>query len=87
MDRGLSGSLNRREVYYMEFKLTVLQRVLDEVLSHRQAAALFDIRNFNIIGVWQRAYDSDGMAGLVPYRAVRHETMTWCGLAKSCSMS
>ena len=29
-----------------------------------------------IIGLWQRAYDSDEMAGLIPYRVVRHETMT-----------
>ena len=74
---GIAGILvKRREVYGMEFKLVVLQRVRDEGLSLRQAAALFDIRNFNIIGLWQRAYESDGMAGLVPYRAVRHETMT-----------
>jgi len=74
---GIAGiRVKRREVYDIEFKLAVLKRVLDEGLSLRQAAALFDIRNFNIIGLWQRAYDSEGIAGLVPYRIVRHETMT-----------
>lgn len=47
-------------------KRAVLQRVCDEALSFRQAAALFDIRNLNIISLWQRDYDSDGMACLVP---------------------
>lgn len=74
---GIGGiRVKRREVYEIEFKLAVLQRVRDEGLSLRQAGALFDIRNLNIIGLWQRAYDSEGIAGLVPYRVVRHETMT-----------
>ena len=73
---GIAGiRVKHREVYDVEFKRAVLQRVRDEALSFRQAGALFDIRNFNIIGLWQRAYESDGMAGLVPYRAVRHEIM------------
>ena len=74
---GIAGiRVKHREVYDVEFKRAVLQRVRDEALSFRQAGALFDIRNFNIIGLWQRAYESDGMAGLVPYRVVRHEIMT-----------
>ncbi len=40
----------RRELYSREFRLKVLQRMRDEDLSYRQAAALFDIRSFNIIG-------------------------------------
>ena len=68
--------MKRREVYDVKFKLVVLQRVRHEALSFRQAAALFDIRNFNIIGLWQRAYESDGMAGLLPYRVVRHGSIT-----------
>ena len=59
----------RRELYSAEFKLEVLQRSHDEGLSNRQAAALFDIRNFNIIPAWERAYEADGMAGLEPHRA------------------
>ena len=74
---GIAGiRVKRRELYGVEFKLAVLQRVRDEGLSFRQAVALFDIRNFNIIGLWQRAYESDAIAGLVPYQVARHETMT-----------
>ena len=65
----------RREVYGIEFKLAVLQRIHDEGLSYRQAAAVFDIRHFNIIGAWERAYDRDGVDGLIPYGATRHKTM------------
>ncbi len=32
----------------------------DDELSYRQVAALFDIRNFNIIGNWEHAYDEGG---------------------------
>lgn len=58
----------RRELYGIEFRLQVLQRVRDEGLSYRQAAALFNIRSFNIIGRWERAYERDGMSGLEPKR-------------------
>jgi transposase len=54
----------RRELYDIEFKLALLQRARDENLSNGQAAALFDIRNFNTIAAWERAYGADGMAGL-----------------------
>ena len=74
---GIAGiSVKRREAYGVEFKFAVLQRVRDEGLSHRQTAALFDIRNFNIIGTWQRAYERDGRAGLIPYQIKPHRTMT-----------
>ena len=70
---GMAGiRLKQRERYAAEFKLQVLQRVREEHLSYRQAAALFDIRNFNIIGVWERTYDREGAAGLAPY----HRKMT-----------
>lgn len=66
----------RRELYSREFKLKVLRRMRDEDLSYRQAAALFDIRNFNIIGTWERAYERDGMPGLAPQWAGRRKKMT-----------
>ena len=47
----------------------------DDELSYRQVAALFDIRNFNIIGNWEHAYDEGGMAGLSPYASVRRARM------------
>lgn len=67
---GVAGiQAKRRELYDIEFKLAVLQRARDENLSNRQAAALFNIRNFNIIAAWERAYEADGMAGLDSRRA------------------
>jgi transposase len=65
----------RRELYSREFRLKVLQRMRDEDLSYRQAAALFDIRSFNIIGAWERAYERDGVPGLAPQWAGQHKRM------------
>ncbi|PHX46281.1 transposase, partial [Pseudomonas syringae pv. syringae] len=42
--------------YSDEFKLAVLKRMHDERLSLRQTAALFDIRQFGIINLWQRLF-------------------------------
>ena len=53
-----------RNVYSAEFKLAVLQRMRTESLSRRQAAALFNVRRHDMIGIWQRAYDSGGIAAL-----------------------
>jgi hypothetical protein len=53
-----------------------LQEVRDEAPSFRQTAALFDIRKFTIIGLWQRAYESDAIAGMVSYQMARHKTIT-----------
>ena len=69
---GVAGfRVKNRKLYDVEFKLAVLHRVRDEGLSFRQAAAQFDVRNFNIIGAWQRAYEQDGVAGLIPYKVTR----------------
>ena len=71
---GVAGvRTKRRELYSLEFKIEVLRRARDEGLSNRQAAALFDIRKFNIIAVWERAYAAHGMAGLEPRRRGRRE--------------
>lgn len=73
---GVAGIQQKhRMLYSPEFKAEVLQRVRDEDLSYRQAAALFNIRHFNIIGKWERAYERDGMAGLIPYQLQHHKTM------------
>jgi transposase len=58
----------KKETYARDFKLTVLKRMRDEGLSHRQAAALFNIRRFNVVGKWERDYAREGMPGLVPYK-------------------
>ncbi|KQV20760.1 transposase [Pseudomonas sp. Root329] len=51
--------------YSVEFRLSVLKRMREEQLSYRQAAALFDIRKFNIVGDWQRRYDGGGENALL----------------------
>ncbi len=53
-----------RKIYSAQFKLDVLQRMRSENLSRRQAAALFNVRRHDMIGIWQRAYDSGGIAAL-----------------------
>ena len=74
---GVEGLRNKRkDVYGIEFRLQVLQRMQDKALSLRQTAALFNIRNFNIIGSWERAYERDGMSGLTPKRVGPTKQMT-----------
>lgn len=74
---GAAGVLEkRRSPYSVEFKLLVLQCMREEELSYRQAAARFDIRNFNIIRDWERAFDEGGLTALSPYSGRRHIAMT-----------
>lgn len=71
---GIAGvQRKRREAYDVEFKMKVLQRIKAEGLSHRQAGALFNIRRFSSIGDWERAFDEDGIGGLMPNYAKRRE--------------
>ena len=71
---GIAGvQRKRRQAYDVEFKMKVLQTVKAEGLSHRQAGALFNIRRFSSIADWQRAYDKDGMGGLMPNHAAPRE--------------
>ena len=81
---GAAGVLEkRRSPYGVEFKLLVLQRMREEELSYRQAAACFDIRNFNIIRDWERAFDEGGLTALSPYSARRRITMTTQSVTES----
>lgn len=64
-----------RAAYSVKFKLSVLRRMRDEGLSYRQAAALFDIRNFNIIATWEQNYDQGGLDALSPYASLRRKKM------------
>jgi transposase len=65
----------RRRTYTAKFKLAVLQRIQNEKLSLRRAAALFNIRNRDMILLWQRAYDTGGPAALHPYLGTRSIAM------------
>ena len=48
--------------YSAEFKGAVVERMRREGLSFRQVAALANVRNFNIIAVWERQYDDGSLA-------------------------
>jgi transposase len=73
---GAVGVRTRQRKYYTaEFKLTVLQRMRSEMLSQRQAAALFGVRNRDMIGVWKRAYEVGGFAALRSYGRDRYSEM------------
>jgi transposase len=63
--------------YSADFKLSVLTRMREEQLSYRQTAALFDIRRFGIIGLWERRYDEGGFDALTqqPKKAGRPKKM------------
>lgn len=65
-----------RRFYSVQFKLRVLQRMQADKLSHRQVAALFNIRRRDIVGVWQRAYEMGGVAALCPHSSLRRIPMT-----------
>lgn len=53
------------------FKLEVLETMWRDGLSHRQTAALFDIRERSAIGRWERQYHSGGPSALAPKRKGR----------------
>jgi transposase len=62
---GITGITGKKKIHYSPaFKLSVLQRMREEKLSYRQAAALFDIRRFDILGQWERRYDEGGLEAL-----------------------
>ncbi|WP_420893099.1 hypothetical protein, partial [Pseudomonas lactis] len=47
----------------------------DQQLSYRQTAALFDIRKFDIIGLWERRFDEGGLP-IVPTLCVGMHPVT-----------
>ena len=54
--------------YAPELRLEIVNRIRDEGLSYRQAAAIYGIRRFDLIAIWQRAYAKSGLEGLTPMR-------------------
>lgn len=65
-----------RSEYDLEFKLQVLRRMQDESLSCREAGAVFNIRRFDVIGTWERAYQAGGLAGLTSAREAKKVGMS-----------
>ena len=54
----------RREHYSPEHKLSVLQHMWDNALSHTQVAAVFNVRNISSIAAWERRYQDGGVQAL-----------------------
>jgi len=63
---GASGLQKKYGRYDTPFKLRVLKRIQDQALTHRQAAAIFQIRSAATIGAWQRQYDQGGLGAWTP---------------------
>jgi len=63
---GVAGLAKKFTHYSAEFRLSVLQHMWDCGLSHRQVAAVFNIRNAGCITQWVRCYQSDGLDALTP---------------------
>ncbi len=80
---GIAGiQRKRRQTYDLNFKLEVLQKVKSEDLSYRQAGALFNVRRSDSIAAWERAYDRDGIAGLMPHQYSSREPEAPRGASK-----
>jgi transposase len=61
--------------YDAQFKLSVLRRMWEDGLSHRQTAAMFNIRNKSCLSDWERRYKTGGIDALAPYRRGRPRAM------------
>jgi transposase len=71
---GIAGiQRKQRQTYDLNFKLEVLQKIKSADLSYRQAGALFNVRRFDSIAAWERAYDKHGIAGLMPQQHLSRE--------------
>ncbi|WP_292370164.1 helix-turn-helix domain-containing protein, partial [Mesorhizobium sp.] len=62
-DAGLSRKYGR---YDVAFKLSVLERMWKDGLSHRQTATLFNIRNSGCLTGWEKHYHAGGIEALGP---------------------
>jgi transposase len=63
---GKAGLKKKYSSYSAEFKLSVLQHMWDNELSFGQTAAVFNIRNHAVVGVWERMYREGGFDALIP---------------------
>ncbi len=80
---GIAGiQRKRRQTYDLEFKLEVLRKLKSDELSYRQAGALFNVRRFDSIAAWERAYKKDGIAGLMPNQPSRRPLEAQVGAPK-----
>lgn len=72
---GLAGLSKKSSHYDAQFRLSVLERMWKDGLSHRQAAALFDIRSAGCLSAWERQYERGGIEALAPRRRGKPRSM------------
>ena len=72
---GLAGLEKKFSRYDAKFKLSVLRRMWEDGLSHRQAAAVFNIRNKSLIADWEWRYEHGGIEALALRRKGRPRSM------------
>lgn len=72
---GLGGLSKKLSHYDAQFRLSVLERMWKDGLSHRQVAALFNIRSAACLSVWEDRYERGGIEALAPRRKGRQRSM------------
>lgn len=61
-----------RQGHSVAFKLKVLQTMESQMLSTREAAALFKLGSNQCVSHWQKAYAASGIKGLEPKATLTH---------------
>ena len=52
--------------YTIEFKLQVLQPILNRKMSIREAARFYNIPSNALVGTWLKRFEKNGIKGLIP---------------------
>ena len=72
---GLAGLSKKFSHYDARFRLSVLERMWKDGLSHRQAAVIFNIRSVGCLSDWERRYERGGIEALAPRRRGKPRSM------------
>ena len=55
--------------YAIEFKLQVLQPILNRKMSIREAARFYNISSNALVGTWLKRFEKSGIKGLIPRKS------------------
>ena len=61
--------------YAIKFKLQVLQPILKEKMSIREAARFYNIPSGTLVGTWLRRFEKSDIKGLIPYKSSERPPM------------
>ena len=61
--------------YAIKFKLQVLQPILKEKTSIREAARFYNISSGTLVGTWLRRFEKSDIKGLIPYKSSERPPM------------